>query len=83
MAKALASLALALALPALAGADFDLRKRERLAAQREHRRAVERFYEACLRARSRECLMKSRKFSEERLAALRQSGHNTPVFANY
>ena len=63
-------LALAVALPASASADYDKRKFAELAKRREHRRAVEAFYEACLRARAGECLEKARKYSEKRLAGL-------------
>ena len=71
MAKPLfAAIALVIALPASAGKDYDKRKFEELARRREHRRAVEGFYEACLRNRGEECLGKSRKFSEKRLAGL-------------
>ena len=71
MAKPLfAAIALVIALPASAGKDYDKRKFEELARRREHRRAVEGFYEACLRNRGEECLEKSRKFSEKRLAGL-------------
>ena len=63
-------IALVVALPASAGKDYDKRKFEELARRREHRRVVEGFYEACLRNRGEECLEKSRKFSEKRLAGL-------------
>lgn len=71
MAKLLlAVITLAVALPASAGKDYDKRKFEELARRREHRRAVEDFYKACLRSHGEECLEKSRKFSEKRLAGL-------------
>lgn len=71
MAKLLLTLiALVTALPAAAGKDYDKRKFEELARRREHRRAVEDFYKACLRNRGEKCLEKSRKFSEKRLAGL-------------
>ena len=71
MAKLLlAVVVLAVALPASTGKDYDKHKFEELARRREHRRAVEGFYEACLRNRGEECLEKSRKFSEKRLAGL-------------
>ena len=71
MAKLLlAVIALTIALPASAGKDYDKRKFEELARRREHRRAVEGFYKACLHNHGAECLEKSRKFSEKRLAGL-------------
>lgn len=63
-------IALVVALPASAGKDYDKRKFEELARRREHRRAVEGFYKACLRSHGEKCLEKSRKFSEKRLAGL-------------
>jgi len=66
----LAMIALVVALPASAGKDYDKHKFEELARRREHRRAVEGFYKACLRSHGEKCLEKSRKFSEKRLAGL-------------
>lgn len=63
-------IALVVALPASAGKDYDKHKFEELARRREHRRAVEGFYKACLRSHGEKCLEKSRKFSEKRLAGL-------------
>lgn len=66
----LAMIALVVALPASADKDYDKRKFEELARRREHRRAVEGFYKACLRSHGEKCLEKSRKFNEKRLAGL-------------
>lgn len=66
----LAMIALVVALPASAGKDYDKHKFEELARRREHRRAVEGFYKACLRSHGEKCLEKSRKFNEKRLAGL-------------
>ena len=66
----LAMIALVVALPASAGKDYDRHKFEELARHREHRRAVEGFYKACLRSHGEKYLEKSRKFSEKRLAGL-------------
>lgn len=65
-------IALVVALPASAsaGKDYDKHKFEELARRREHRRAVEGFYKACLRSHGEKCLEKSRKFSKKRLAGL-------------
>lgn len=67
-------IALVVAIPASAGKDYDKRKFEELARRREHRRAVEGFYKACLRSHGTECLEKARKFSEKRLAGLSRPG---------
>lgn len=66
----LAMIALVVALPASAGKGYDKHKFEELARRREHRRAVEGFYKACLRSHGEKCLEKSRKFNEKRLAGL-------------
>ena len=66
----LAMIALVVALPASAGKAYDKHKFEELARRREHRRAVEGFYKACLRSHGEKCLEKSRKFNEKRLAGL-------------
>lgn len=68
------AIALTVAFPASAGKDYDKRKFEELARRREHRRAVEGFYEACLHNRGAECLEKARKFGEKRLAGLSRPG---------
>ena len=81
---AAAAIVLALvAVPAIAGADFDRRKAEELRLRREHRKAVESYYTQCLHeAPSSKCLPESAKFGEKRLASLRRIGQNTPTFRN-
>ena len=87
MARLLAVVLFLAAFAASAQSFYDKRKAEELTARREHRQAVEQFYQQCLGqlliTRREQCLRLTDKFSEDRLASLRQTGKHIPMTFNF